>query len=55
MRRLVVVVAAVMATGCGGEKKTADDTLRAQIAKVRLYTAWQGHQIDPRYPPGLPL
>jgi hypothetical protein len=39
MRWLVVVVAAVMATGCGSDEKTADDKVAAEMAKVQTTCA----------------
>lgn len=39
MRWLVVAVVAVLAAGCGSEKKTADDTIRAEMAKVQTTCA----------------
>jgi len=39
MRRLVVAVVAVLAAGCGGDEKTAGDTIRAEMAKVQTTCA----------------
>ena len=39
MRWLVVAVVAVLAAGCGGDEKTAGDTIRAEMAKVQTTCA----------------
>jgi hypothetical protein len=39
VRWLVVAVVAVLAPGCGGDEKTAGDTIRAEMAKVQTTCA----------------
>jgi hypothetical protein len=39
MRWLVVAAVAVLAAGCGGDEKTAGDTIRAEMAKVQTTCA----------------
>jgi len=39
MRWLVVAVVAVLAAGCGGDEKTAGDTIRVEMAKVQTTCA----------------